>query len=142
MATYDGKQEWKPFGFQFARMADKYGWDDDQRLDKLIECLRDKALKFFSTRPVSSYHLLFTSMDAHFGQKDPPSNIRRHLQDLHQQVDESLEEFVERAQELAADGYPEAPDTVVESPAVDAFLKGLDSNGPEPTDIRCGTVNG
>ncbi len=69
MATYDGKLEWILFGFQFARMADKYGWDDDQQLDKLIECLCDKALKFFSTHPVSiqgSFRLLITSMDAHF----------------------------------------------------------------------------
>ena len=63
-------------------------------------------------------------MDAHFWWKDLPNSIHRQLQDLCQQVDESLEEFAECTQELTADGYPEAPDIVVNTIAMDAFLKG------------------
>jgi hypothetical protein len=43
-------QRWEPF-LQFCHIANKYEWSDQDRLDKLIECLRDRALKYFTTRP-------------------------------------------------------------------------------------------
>ena len=49
LSTFDGKAEWKPHYMQFIHIANRYKWDNKQRLDKLIECLRDKALKYYST---------------------------------------------------------------------------------------------
>ncbi|CAC5400387.1 unnamed protein product [Mytilus coruscus] len=43
---------------------------------------------------------------------------------VRQFVDESIEEFAERIQELATDGYLNTPENVVDTIAVDAFLKG------------------
>ncbi|CAC5422297.1 unnamed protein product [Mytilus coruscus] len=50
LAIFDGKSEWKPYFMQFNHIARKYEWSNEQKLDRLIECLRDKALKFVSTR--------------------------------------------------------------------------------------------
>ncbi|VDI07417.1 Hypothetical predicted protein [Mytilus galloprovincialis] len=63
-------------------------------------------------------------MEERFGRKEPPHIVRRLLQDLKQEQEESLEEFAERAQELATDGYPDTPDNFVQTLATDAFLKG------------------
>lgn len=48
--TYDGKMDWRLYLLQFERISKKYKWSEEDKLDKLIECLRDRALKYFSTR--------------------------------------------------------------------------------------------
>ncbi|CAC5378213.1 unnamed protein product [Mytilus coruscus] len=53
LPCYDGKTEWKPYYMQFIHFSNRYRWDSKQRLDRLVECLRDKALTFYSTRPPS-----------------------------------------------------------------------------------------
>ncbi|XP_071145025.1 myosin-11-like [Mytilus edulis] len=127
LATFDGKSEWKLYYLQFIHIANKYNWDTQQKLDKLIECLREKALKFFSTRPLSiqtDFKLLADKLNQRFGNKDLPYTIRRQLQDVRQNGDEMIEEFAERIQEMATDGYIDTPEHVVETISVDAFLKG------------------
>ena len=58
------------------------------------------------------------------GRKDLPNVIRRQLQELRQLPDESFEEYAERAQDLASDGYPGTPENFKHIVASDAFLKG------------------
>jgi len=55
---------------------------------------------------------------------DLPHSIRRQLQEVKQNVDESIEEYAERVQELATDGYIDATEDIIELMAVHAFLKG------------------
>ncbi|CAC5375551.1 unnamed protein product [Mytilus coruscus] len=127
LATFDGKSEWKPYYLQFIHIANKYNWDTQQKLDKLIECLREKALNSFSTRPLSiqtDFKLLGDKLNQRFGNKDLPYTIRRQLQDVRQNGDEMIDEFAERVQEMATDGYIDTPEHVVETISVDAFLKG------------------
>jgi len=128
LSTFDGKVEWKPYYMQFIHIANRYKWDNKQKLDKLIECLRDKALKYYSTRQPSvqnDFDALAEKMNIRFGNKDLPYTIRRQLQDAKQNLDETVEEFAERVQEMATDGYGiNTPENVVETISVDAFLKG------------------
>lgn len=112
---------------QFSHIANKYKWDKQQMLDKLIECLRDKALKFVSTRQEAvqkDVDLLAEKLNQRFGNKNLPHTIRRQLQEIKQLADESIEEFSEKIQEMAADGYINTPEHVIETISVDAFLKG------------------
>ena len=99
---------------QFIHFSNRYKWDSRQRLDSLIECLRDKALKFYSTRPLSvqnDFVLLSEKLNQRFGNKDLPYTIRRQLQEVRQNIDETVEEFAERVQEMATDGYgPNTPE--------------------------------
>jgi len=127
MSVYDGKNDWRPYFLQFSTIGNRYKWSDEQRLYKLIECLRDKSLKFFScntTQVQGNYNLLCKKMDERFGKKELPNIIRRQLQDLKQESEEPIEEYAERAQELARDGYPDTPDKVIQTLATDSFLKG------------------
>ena len=127
LSTYDGKTDWRPYFIQFSHIADKYKWTPQERLDRLLQCLRDKALKFFSIKNKSgkgNYEQVCNKMNERFGRKDLPHIIRRQLQDLKQEQDELLEEYAERAQEMSTDGYPDTPEEFVEIIAIDAFLKG------------------
>ena len=108
MMIFDGKHDWQPFVFQFERLVTKYGWAREVKLDRLVSCMRDKALTFFTTLPRAtqdSYSELLVRMDGRFGNKDPPMALRRKLQTARQQVEETLEEFVEQIQQLLLDSY-------------------------------------
>lgn len=48
LSTYDGTTERRPCLIQFDHIAKKYNWSDAEKLDKLIEFQRDRALNFFS----------------------------------------------------------------------------------------------
>ncbi|CAC5411559.1 unnamed protein product [Mytilus coruscus] len=110
LATFDGKSEWKPYYLQFIHIANKYNWDTQQ-----------------NTRPLSiqtDFKLLADKLNQRFGNKDIPYTIRRQLQDVRQNDDEMIDEFAERVQEMATDGYIDTPEHVAETISVDAFLKG------------------
>jgi len=127
LGTYDGKNDWRPYFVQFEHIANRYEWSDRDRLDKLIECLRDRALKFFALKQKTiqdNYKAICKKMEERFGRKDLPNVVRRQLQELRQQPEETLDEYAERAQDLAADGYPNTPDGFIQIVATDAFLKG------------------
>ena len=129
MAVYDGKIEWQPFKVQFERIAKRYGWAEEQKLERLIESLRDKALKFYCTCPTlvqDSYSRLISKLDSRLAKKDLPNTIRRKLQDM-KQDEKSLEEFAEVIQEMVSEGYPDAPESVMDMIASDTFLKGVDN---------------
>lgn len=127
MSTYDGKTDWRPYFLQFTHIADRYKWTPEQRLDNLIECLRDKALKFFSVKAKTvqgDYNLLCNKLMERFGRKDLPHIMRRQLHDLKQEAEESIEEFAERTQEMATDGFPDTAEAFIEIMAIDTFLRG------------------
>ena len=51
-------------------------------------------------------------MSTRFGNEELPNSIRRQLQDVKQFLEESIEEYAERVQELATDGYVDASETL------------------------------
>jgi hypothetical protein len=131
MATFAGKVEagadWASFFMQFERVALRYGWNPEESCDRLFECLRGRALQFVSGLPAwarADYHTLVQRLQTRFGYRDPPTTVRRKLQDLQQVEKETLEEYAERAQKLATDGFLGVPMEMVDTIAVDAFLKG------------------
>lgn len=107
------------------RIAKKYKWSGKDKLNKFIECLRHRPL--FSTRfkaVQNDYQATCKQIEERFGRKDLPNVIRRQLQELRQLPDESFEEYAERAQDLASDGYPGTPESFIQIVASHAFLKG------------------
>ena len=127
MTTFDGKADWRAFRLQFEEMAIMYSWVQEVKLRKLIECLRDKALIFYSGQRESvrkDYIQLRDRLERHFGRKDPPATVRRMLQGLRQLVDQSLEDFADKVYSLAQDGFPDAGEETIEIVAVEAFLRG------------------
>ena len=63
-------------------------------------------------------------MEERFECKDLPQVTCRQLQELRQYFEESLEEYAERAQDLAVDGFPGTLDDFIKIVTADAFLKG------------------
>ena len=102
-------------------------WNDREKLDRLIECLREKALKFFSSRPENvqkDFKLLCQKLRERFDKKDQPHIIRRQLQEIQQNTEETIEEFAERIEELSTEAYPDTPDFFRNTITIDAFLRG------------------
>ena len=97
--TYYGKMNWRLYLLQFKRIAKKYKWSGEDKLDMLIECLRDRALKCFSRSKTvqNDYQARCKQMEDIFGRTNLPNVIRRQLQELRQVPDGSLEEYAERA---------------------------------------------
>ncbi|XP_056014940.1 interaptin-like [Ostrea edulis] len=127
LSTYDGKIEWRPYFIQFNHIAKKYSWPESEKLDKFIECLRDKALKFFSSRSdtvQSNFNQLCQQMKERFDKRDQPHIIRRQLQEIKQHPDEIIEEFAERIEDLATEGYKGMPEYFMSTVTIDAFLRG------------------
>ena len=130
MSTYNGQQDWRPYIMQFERMARRYNWTPEERLDRLTDSLRDKALDFYGSlddETRENYHLLSLKLDQRFGCTDPPASMRRKLASLKQRADEKLEEFAERAQKLAQDSYPHFDGEavlIIQTMAMEAFLRG------------------
>ncbi|ELU13954.1 hypothetical protein CAPTEDRAFT_199105 [Capitella teleta] len=130
LGSFDGRVdgvEWHSFLMQFDRIANRCQWALHVRINRMIECLRGKALNFVATLPEwarEDYAELVRRLEARFGRREPPVTVRRKLQDLEQETDETIEEFVEKAQQLAIYGYPDAPMHIIETVAADAFLKG------------------
>lgn len=48
----------------------------------------------------------------------------RQLQETKQEVDETLEEFAERIEELSVEAYPDSPDFWRSTSTIDVFLRG------------------
>ena len=44
-------------------------------------------------------------MNSHFEPREPPNNVRKQLQALHQDIDESMEEWAECCQHFAYDAW-------------------------------------
>ena len=91
-------------------------------------CLRDKALKFYSSRHVkvkTNFADLCEKLNETFCSKGLPHILRRQLQEIKQWYEEALEEFADKIQELATDGYPNSPDSFIHIVAVDSFSQGL-----------------
>lgn len=63
-------------------------------------------------------------MEESFGKKELPHILREFQQDVNEGLEELLEDFDDRTQELAVDGYPDTPDSLKETLETDAFLKG------------------
>lgn len=100
-------------------------WNEGEKLDKLIECFKEKALKFFSSSPKSvqsDFKLLCHKYKERFDKSEQPHIMRRQLQETKQEVDETLEEFAERIEELSMKAYPDFPDFWRSTVTIDVFL--------------------
>ena len=61
MRTFIGKEDGRPYFLQFCHIVNNYNWSDKDRLDKLIECLIDRALNFFLQQNQSLYKIIIAA---------------------------------------------------------------------------------
>lgn len=130
--NYDGKDDWRAFIVLFERIASRYEVTEKIRADYLVETLRGVALKYYINLPVhtqNSYEAVKKQMSERFSQSELPPVARIKLSNIQQNVTESLEEYVDRVQSLAKDGYSSAEHSTVELIAVESFMKGCLDKG-------------
>ena len=85
-------------------MARQYDWTEQEKLDKLVEALQDKALTFYSNLPMDvhdNYNQINQKFNAQFGPKELPQTVRNQLKVVKQKAEEPLEEFAEHCQSFA-----------------------------------------
>ena len=136
LSKYSGSIPWRAYEVKLSLMAQKYQWDDVTKLAKLIKALEDKALTFFSSLGEdvrTNYALVGKKMNSRFEPHEPPNTVRKQLQALHQDIDESMEEWAERCQHFAYDAWGDINVEVAELAAVETFCTGaLDSEAVLP----------
>ena len=79
---------WNSFLFGFQIVADSYQWDDPMKLDRLLACMRDRALDYLRKRPLhilTSYAQLIHDLQRRYGQKDLPATSCKQLADIKQE---------------------------------------------------------
>ena len=128
MPIFDGSTRWQSYLLQFETILKMYNCTCDQlKVGKLVEALRGKALNYFeslSPQSRSDFGILCVFMESRFGSQEHPPIVRAKLQSSVQLLDESLDEFAERVQRYAVEGYPGMPTRWVQLMAVDVLLKG------------------
>lgn len=128
MDVFNGNvAEWKSFYLQFYNIAEINRWSEETKLEKLMACLRGKAIEFVFNKPAEirqSYPNLVRSLKNRYDLTDPPVTLRKQLFNIRQSDDEHLEDFADRTYNLTVDSFPEATDVTIQSMAVEFFLKG------------------
>ena len=107
--TFNGKGNWGASYLQFSRIAARNGWGEVDKLDKLIDSLRDKALEYLSHLnggTQNSFGNLVKAMEGRFGVQVDKGLARRMLQELEQKPGESFEELADRARVLIREAFP------------------------------------
>ena len=104
---YTGDKNWHSFIYQFVRMDQKYEWSTRKKGERLIDCLSGKAINYVREIKIGNdFRLLKEKLSRRFGAKDAPITVRRGLQFISQEENESLEEYSQRVHFLVMDGYP------------------------------------
>ena len=128
MSTFHGDvSRWKPFIISFKQIAKRRNWNKHDRLGKLLQCMRDNAICYVDRQPrqvQGSYRLLLETLEKRYGRKDPPSTYRRGLNAIRQREEEEIDDFADRVYETAAEGFPDAEESLIQSLSSDAFLRG------------------
>ena len=124
---YDGSGHWKSFYVQFRTYSQLKSWDEQEKLDNLCLCLKDKALDYYVIQTESA-HLIFAEvvekMEHRFGKRDLPETLRAQFYQMKQNVDEPVEEWVERVQRLALEAFITLPEDYMDAEIVRRVCQG------------------
>ena len=89
ISAFEGNTgEWEPFFLQYKNWAKMGSWTGQEKLERLMACLKGSAIKFFYRKPAiirRNYHDLVEVLTERYGQVDPPITIRKQLQSLRQE---------------------------------------------------------
>ena len=110
---------------KFDRIAKRKGWSDDKKLDRLYDCLTDKALDYAARSDnKDNYDRLTQELALRFDLKDEPIAARKHLYLAKQDDDETLEAFLQRTVSITLDGHENERSSLIQQVATEAFLRG------------------
>ena len=126
--VFSGKEgEWDSFIFQFHKIAHYYGWDQQEKVDRLLVSLRGKAIDFVrnkSRKVQDDYRALQDALELRFGKREHPTSARRELNYLQQHERESLEDFADIVLAKVSEAYPRIGHELEQDIAKEIFLRG------------------
>ena len=131
METFHGdRSKWRTFIFQSEQLARVYRWSPVDKLQRLIACMRDRALEYLEMLPsfvLGEYRHLVADLNKRYSQKTPASISRHQLEFILQDKDEDLDDYCDRVHQLAVKGYPRENPQCIQRIAVDAFFRGCNN---------------
>ena len=115
---------WSSFFMKFDRIARRKGWSDDKKLDRLYDCLTDKALEYAARSDnKDNYDRLTQELALRFDLKDEPIAARQRLYLAKQDDDETLEAFLQRLLTITMDGHKNEKSALIQQVATESFLR-------------------
>ena len=93
---------------RFVRTAERRGWSERKKMDRLFDCLSEKALEYANRSKAETYEALRRELDLRFDLKDAPVAAKQRLHVVRQEDEESLEDFLQRVLTITMDGFDKA----------------------------------
>ena len=128
LPTFDGKPaEWKSFICQFRQRAKSCAWSRREKLDRLMACLRGKAVDYFFNRPKdlrADYYTLKDMLSQRYNIAELPGTARRQLNTMRQEKQESFEDYADRVLGKVSEAYPNVEEDVAQALGTESFLRG------------------
>ena len=118
------KLSWTSFMARFVRTAERRGWSERKKMDRLFDCLSEKALEYANRSKAETYEALRRELDLRFDLKDAPVAARQRLHVVRQEDEESLEDFLQRVLTITMDGFDKAEVGTLQQLATESFLRG------------------
>ena len=118
------KLSWSSFITWFARTAERRGWSERKKKDRLLDCLSEKALEYANRSKAETYEALKSELGLRFDLKDAPVAARQQLHVVRQDDEESLEDFLQRVLTITMDGFDKAEVGTLQQLATESFLRG------------------
>ena len=93
LSKYDGSIPWRVFEVKLLHLAQRYRWDNDTKLARLVESLEGKALMFFSKLPrnvQSNFEVVRKKMNNRFIPQEPAITVRKEPTDNKTKIQKRL----------------------------------------------------
>ena len=117
------KLSWTSFITRFARTAERRGWSERKKMDKLLDCLSEKALEYANRSKAETYEVLRRELGLWFDLKEAPVTAWQRLHVVRQDDGESLEDFLQRVLTITMDGFDKAEVGTLQQLATESFLR-------------------
>ncbi|XP_041470201.1 uncharacterized protein LOC121419807 [Lytechinus variegatus] len=126
--SFDGNTKWDPFFRKFTLLAADQEWDGQESLAYLCWCLEGKALAYYdrlaAQNPAMDFTVAIRKMAARFNFSELPESSQLKFMAAKQEASESLEEWVDRLQDLAVRAFPGSPESFLQQQLVLRMCQG------------------
>lgn len=126
--TFDGKHSFQDFLIQFEHISNWNGWDNLEKAQQLIMCLRGPAQRILSELTAGQMSSYTTVKNALLRRFDPPGRESAYKSEFRNRTrgeGESLVDYGERLRVLARKAYPHKETSQLESDTIDQFVDGV-----------------
>ena len=126
--TFDGTTSWDNYKKQFDAAARANGWTTQEKAISLTMALRGNAVDILQTLPESElndFEKLVKAVEVRYGHAHLEQVFQLQLKNRIQKSSETLQEFQSDIARLVRYAYPNAPETLLETLGVHAFVDGI-----------------